>query len=71
MKISADLSKRFKTKKVVLSGGVFQNRYLAAVALEGLKVKGLEVYSQRSVPVNDSGIPIGQIAIANARLTCV
>ncbi|MDD5427833.1 MAG: hypothetical protein PHI58_01170 [Candidatus Omnitrophica bacterium] len=71
VKISAGLSKRFKTKKVVLSGGVFQNKYLTARAVEGLRAKGLEVYPPRSVPVNDIGIPIGQIAIANTRALCV
>ena len=57
-------------KKVVLSGGVFQNRYLKYIVMELLGKNGFKVYTHSSVETNDSGIPLGQIAIANARYLC-
>ncbi|MDD5173227.1 MAG: hypothetical protein PHV48_00120 [Candidatus Omnitrophica bacterium] len=56
-----------KVKKVVLSGGVFQNRYLKDRATKLLSKNGFKVYLHSNVETNDAGIPLGQIAIANAR----
>ncbi|MCX5668384.1 MAG: hypothetical protein NTY34_08830 [Candidatus Omnitrophica bacterium] len=61
-------ARKAKIKKVVLSGGVFQNRYLADRAVNLLNQNSFKTYVHRNVQTNDSGIPIGQIAIANARL---
>lgn len=65
-----NLRKSFKINKVILSGGVFQNRFLTARAGQLLKNRKFEVYTHLKVPTNDSGIPIGQIAIANMRARC-
>ncbi len=62
-------ARRAKIKKVVLSGGVFQNRYLRDKALTLLGKNGFRVYTHSSIETDDSGIPIGQIAIAHARLS--
>ncbi|MFA6141883.1 MAG: hypothetical protein WC738_01120 [Candidatus Omnitrophota bacterium] len=70
-KVTADLSNRYKLCNVVLSGGVFQNRLLTVRTAELLERSGLKVYVHSGVPTNDSGIPIGQIAIANSRARCV
>ena len=59
-----------KLKNVVLSGGVFQNKYLKDRAVKLLNANGFKAYAHSKVNTNDSGIPIGQIAIANARLLC-
>lgn len=61
------LSKKFGIKKTVLSGGVFQNRYLTAKAVRLLTAKGIKVYTHSNIAANDSGIPLGQIAIASMR----
>ncbi|MFH0787145.1 MAG: carbamoyltransferase HypF [Pseudomonadota bacterium] len=54
-------------EKVVLSGGVFQNRSLLA-GLEGhLLFQGFTVYSQSLVPSNDGGIALGQAVAAHYR----
>jgi hydrogenase maturation protein HypF len=54
-------------KKVVLSGGVFQNKYLFEKT-EGLLVRsGFEVFSHAAVPTNDGGIALGQLAVAAKR----
>jgi hydrogenase maturation protein HypF len=59
--------------KVVLSGGVFQNKYLLSGTIELLMKNNFEVYSHSSVPTNDGGIALGQLAVASKRreLKCV
>ncbi len=52
-------------KVVALSGGVFQNRLLFRIAVDGLREEGFEVLTHRLVPCNDGGISLGQAAIAN------
>ena len=64
------MAKRFNFKKIALSGGVFQNRFLSRMARQLLEEHGFEVYTHSNIETNDSGIPIGQIAIANARYVC-
>ncbi|MDN5326220.1 MAG: hydrogenase maturation protein HypF [Moorella sp. (in: firmicutes)] len=49
---------------VVLTGGVFQNRYLLSKIKSQLKGKGFNVYVHSRVPCNDGGISLGQAAIA-------
>jgi hydrogenase maturation protein HypF len=52
-------------EKVVLSGGVFQNRTFLAGMEERLKQEGFQVYSQVRVPTNDGGIALGQAVAAH------
>lgn len=51
--------------KVVLSGGVFQNRLLIELAVDLLKKEGLRVYCHNEVPPNDGGISLGQAVVGN------
>ena len=53
--------------KVVLSGGVFQNKYLLEGALALLKKHDFEVYTHEAIPSNDGGIALGQLAVASKR----
>jgi hydrogenase maturation protein HypF len=69
--ISVDLiksiSKNTGIKDVVLSGGSFQNFIL----LNGISNKlssSFNIYTGNSIPVNDGGIALGQIAIAAHKL---
>jgi len=49
-------------KKVVLSGGCFQNKYLLERTIQELeKETGISVFTQSKVPMNDGGISLGQI----------
>jgi len=59
--------------KVVLSGGVFQNKYLSEKTMDLLLKNNFEVYSHSSVPANDGGLALGQLAVASKRreLLCV
>jgi len=52
-------------KTVALSGGVFQNRLLLNMAIEGLESEGFTVLSHRVVPCNDGGLALGQALIAH------
>ncbi len=54
--------------QVVLSGGVFCNRYLANYLIEILQNSGFQVFFSRRVPANDGCIALGQTAIANEKL---
>jgi hydrogenase maturation protein HypF len=54
-------------KKVVLSGGCFQNALLIRRLLEGLGDDGFEILTHRLVPPNDGGISLGQAVVAYAR----
>jgi hydrogenase maturation protein HypF len=59
--------------KDVLSGGVFQNKYLLEGTTTLLRENNFEVYTHASVPTNDGGIALGQLAVASKRreLKCV
>ncbi len=59
--------------KVVLSGGVFQNKYLLEGAIEILQKNNFEIFTHAAVPANDGGIALGQLAVASKRreLKCV
>jgi hydrogenase maturation protein HypF len=51
--------------KVVLGGGVFQNRTLLADMEARLIREGFQVFSKRLVPTNDGGIAFGQAVAAH------
>jgi hydrogenase maturation protein HypF len=51
-------------KQIVLSGGVFQNRYLTERAAAVLERRGFTVYTHQKVPPNDGGIALGQVVMA-------
>jgi hydrogenase maturation protein HypF len=52
----------------VLSGGVFQNRYLTERAAAALEADGFTVYTHRKVPPNDGGIALGQAVMAGRQM---
>ncbi len=59
-----DVAKRCQQKRVVLSGGCFQNKYLTEKAIERLQKEDFSVYWHQRVPPNDGGIALGQIVVA-------
>jgi hydrogenase maturation protein HypF len=50
--------------RVVLSGGVFQNRLLTEMIYTDLSAQGMQVFTHRLSPPNDGCIALGQAAIA-------
>jgi hydrogenase maturation protein HypF len=51
---------------VVLSGGCFQNRLLAERTLDQLRTLNRRVFVHSNVPPGDSGLAVGQLAVALA-----
>lgn len=62
------LSEKTGIFKIVLCGGVFQNKILTETLARDLKGKGFFVYQPSQVPSNDGGISLGQAYIAMQRL---
>jgi len=58
------IAKTTGLERVVLSGGVFQNRLLSEMVYTALSADGFTVFTHRLVPPNDGGIALGQAAIA-------
>ncbi|NNE07673.1 MAG: carbamoyltransferase HypF, partial [Gemmatimonadetes bacterium] len=54
-------------RRVLLTGGCFQNACLTERTIDGLQDAGLDWYVHRHVPPNDGGLALGQAAIAAAR----
>ncbi len=54
-------------KKVALSGGTFQNKYLVEMLFPMLEDANFEVFYQEKIPCNDGGIALGQLAVAANR----
>jgi hydrogenase maturation protein HypF len=67
IKTAQKVSHQRGIKKVVLSGGSFQNRILLKKAENSLKDANFAVFSQSAIPSNDGGIALGQLAIAAKR----
>lgn len=65
-KVSVKLRDAVATEKIVLSGGVFLNRYLTDRVRPQLLSKGFESVENERVAVADSGISVGQALIAGA-----
>ena len=62
-KVVLRLKEKYGIKKVVLSGGAFQNRLLLKGLWEAVEKAGFEVFLPKKVPLNDGGIALGQIVI--------
>jgi hydrogenase maturation protein HypF len=65
LEVSLQIRRENSIKKVVLSGGCFQNRYLLERACNLLRKKNFVVYTNRRVPPNDGGISLGQLVAAS------
>ncbi|NQT95342.1 MAG: carbamoyltransferase HypF [Candidatus Omnitrophica bacterium] len=63
IKVVKRLSNKFKTKDVVLSGGVFQNQFLTKKVVEGLGSLRFNVLMNKSTP-NDNNIALGQYYVS-------
>jgi hydrogenase maturation protein HypF len=58
------VARRIGERRVVLSGGCFQNRYLTERSVARLRAAGFQPYWHQRVPPNDGGIALGQIVAA-------
>jgi len=57
-------------KRVALSGGCFQNRYLTERVVKRLRERGFSPYWHQRVPPNDGGIALGQVAAVSRMKLC-
>lgn len=68
-KVIEDISEKIRAEtsiqKVVLSGGVFQNKYLLERVTYLLTEKHFEVFTNHLVPANDGGVSLGQLLICS------
>lgn len=62
--IIAAVSRKIGIKKILLSGGCFQNSLLLQRTVARLESHGFTPYWHQRVPTNDGGISFGQIAFA-------
>ena len=58
-----EVAEKIALKQIVLSGGVFQNRYLTERTAAVLESQGFAVHTHRQVPPNDGGIALGQVVM--------
>lgn len=56
---------RIGEKRIVLTGGCFQNKYLTERAVRRLEEEGFRPYWHQRIPPNDGGIALGQIVAAS------
>lgn len=55
-----DVALDFKSTPIVLTGGVFQNRYLSERCEKLLTAQANKIMQPKLVPINDAGIALGQ-----------
>jgi hydrogenase maturation protein HypF len=67
--IIVEVAKRIGQKRIVLTGGCFQNVYLLENAVRRLKEAGFIPYWHQRVPPNDGGISLGQVYAAQRLIT--
>ncbi len=55
------ISKKHKEKKVVLAGEYFKHPHFLTIIYQELDKKGFKLFMPRNIPIDDSGISVGQL----------
>ena len=63
-----EVARRVGEKRIVLSGGCFQNKYLLEKVVARLSEEGFRPYWHQRIPPNDGGIALGQVWVGNQAL---
>ena len=63
--VSKQIRNETSINKVILSGGVFQNKYLVEKSVFLLNSDNFKVFTNHLVPSNDGGVSLGQLVIAS------
>jgi hydrogenase maturation protein HypF len=66
--IIIEIATRIGERRIVLTGGCFQNKYLLERAVTQLQAAGFKPYWHQRVPPNDGGIALGQIIAASRQI---
>lgn len=61
VQIILDISNLHKDLPIVLGGGVFQNKTVLEILIDKFQEQGREFYFNKTIPLNDGGISVGQI----------
>ena len=64
--MAAELAGELDINIVALSGGVFQNDLILTRLIQALQSRGLRVYFNQALPVNDGAVSFGQAVVADA-----
>lgn len=59
--VLVELAQRLQLRRLLLSGGCFQNRLLLELAVAALAAAGVEAVWPQRVPCNDGGLALGQL----------
>jgi hydrogenase maturation protein HypF len=59
-----EVAKKLGERRVILSGGCFQNRLLLERTVARLEAEGFEAVRHQRIPPNDGGIALGQAVAA-------
>jgi len=65
--VCLSLRRDHRLNKVVLSGGVFQNRLLIEMSHDLLRKASFKIFTHRQLEASDACLSLGQVAIANRR----
>ncbi len=68
VEIIVEVARRVAEKRVMLTGGCFQNKYLIERTVRRLETEGFRPYWHQRIPPNDGGIAPGQIVAASRLL---
>jgi hydrogenase maturation protein HypF len=60
------ISRETGIRKIVLSGGTFQNKYLYESLETKLQKNNFVTFSHEKIPCNDGGLALGQLVVAAA-----
>jgi len=61
VEIAIAITRRVRLEKIVLTGGCFQNKYLAEHAIKRFREEKFRPYWHQRIPPNDGGISLGQV----------
>lgn len=61
------VAERYRMLPCLLTGGVFQNKTLLELLSEGAAERGIDIRFPGRIPINDGGLAVGQVIVANAR----
>ena len=64
--VAERISERSGIKKVLISGGCFQNRYIVNRLVSMFEGSALELFKHNKYPTTDAGISVGQAAVAES-----
>lgn len=64
VEMMVQVAHRAGQERVVITGGCFQNKYLAERAVHRLREEGFRPYWHQRIPPNDGGIALGQVIAA-------